>query len=290
LFIDGKQISTNTSTFRVLRVHAGFLGVVGAPILAGRDLSSADAENDPGVAVVNEAFAHRFFPAGNAVGSRFGLGAPGADVEIVGIVRNVGMKPSREAFPPTVYLPHLQSIPRYATFAIRTAANPSLLVPPLREAVRQIDSGLPMSNVRTQSEQIEQGFAMESMFAMASTFFGSVALLLACIGLFGLMSYSVERQTQEIGLRMALGARRLDVVRLVMRQTLILVLIGVVLGIGAALALTRTVTALLFHVTPADPMIIALAVVTLVAVACTAASLPARRATRVDPTIALRQE
>ena len=192
LVIDGKQISTNTSTFRVLRVHAGFLGFV-APILAGRDLSSADAENHPGVAVVNEAFAHRFFPAGNAVGSRFGLGAPGADLEIVGIARNVGMKPSREAFPPTAYLPYLQSIPKYATFAIRTAANPSLLVPPLREAVRQIDSGLPMSNIRTQSEQIEQGFATESMFAMASTFFGGVALLLACIGLFGLMSYSVVR-------------------------------------------------------------------------------------------------
>jgi ABC-type antimicrobial peptide transport system permease subunit len=164
------------------------------------------------------------------------------------------------------------------------------MIPAIREAVRQIDPNLPVSNVSTQMEQIEGRFAQEKLFAQAYTLFGSLALLIASIGLFGLMSYSVTRRTNEIGIRMALGAQPSDVVQMVMLESLVLVSFGLILGLATALAAGRLVKTLLFGLGPADASTIILSVVIMIAVAAFAGYLPARRASRVDPMVALHYE
>jgi ABC-type antimicrobial peptide transport system permease subunit len=160
----------------------------------------------------------------------------------------------------------------------------------VREAVRQVDPNLPMMDISTQIEQVERRFAQEKIFAQAYTLFGALALLLAGIGLFGLMSYSVARRTNEIGIRMALGARSVDVLRLVMRESMILVALGVVIGMGVALSVSRFVATLLFGLAATDAVSLAAATGTMVAVSALAGFLPARRAARVDPMIALRYD
>jgi ABC-type antimicrobial peptide transport system permease subunit len=160
----------------------------------------------------------------------------------------------------------------------------------VREAVRQIDANLPVTDVSTQIEQVEKRFMQEKLFAQAYTLFGGLALLLASIGLFGLMSYSVSRRTNEIGIRMALGAQRHDVLRLVMRESMILVVIGIAVGLTIALASSRFVATLLFGLPPTDIMTMGLAMTVMVAVSALAGYLPARRASRVDPMVALHYE
>ena len=187
-----------------------------------------------------------------------------------------------------MYVPDSQWFPTFATFALRTNGDPSTFIPAIRAAAREVDSNVPLSNFKTQTEQIQQGFATERMFARAATFFGAIAVALACLGLFGLLSYSVENSTPEIGLRMALGARPSDVVRLVMRQMLAVVLTGVALGAAASLALTPAVSAMLFRIDRYDPGTIVAAVLIMAAVAFLSAYLPARRAASVDPSHALR--
>jgi ABC-type antimicrobial peptide transport system permease subunit len=160
----------------------------------------------------------------------------------------------------------------------------------IREAVRQIDPNLPVTDVSTQIEQVEKRFQQEKLFAQAYALFGGVALLLASIGLFGLMSYSVARRTNEIGIRMALGAQRVDVLGLVMRESMLLVAIGVVAGLTLALLAARLVTTLLYGLPPRDPITMAAAVAVMAAVSALAGYLPARRASRVDPMVALHYE
>ncbi len=174
--------------------------------------------------------------------------------------------------------------------AVRTAALPATVTNSVREAVKQIDPNLPVMDVSTQIEQVERRFAQEKVFAQAYTLFGGLALLLAAIGLFGLMSYSVSRRTNEIGIRMALGAQRRDVLRLVMRESLILVAAGVVVGVLIALGASRLITTLLFGLAGTDSLTIVAAVVVMIVVSALAGFLPARRASRVDPMIALRYD
>jgi ABC-type antimicrobial peptide transport system permease subunit len=168
--------------------------------------------------------------------------------------------------------------------------NPAGAVGSVRESVRQIDPNLPMTDVSTQIEQVEKRFAQEKIFAQAYSLFGAVALLVASVGLFGLMSYSVSRRTNEIGIRMALGAQREDVLRLVMRESMILVAIGVAAGLAIAVGASRFVEALLFGLAPRDFSTMLLAIVVMILVSAFAGYLPARRASRVDPMIALRYE
>jgi ABC-type antimicrobial peptide transport system permease subunit len=163
-------------------------------------------------------------------------------------------------------------------------------VPAVRETIRQIDPNLPILNVSTQAEQVERRFAQERIFAQAYTWFGGLGLLLASIGLFGLMSYSVARRTNEIGIRMALGARGADVVAMVMRESLALVLVGIAIGGAAALAAWRLAASLLFGLDPSDPATLAASILVMVAVSAIAGYLPARTAAKVDPMIALRYE
>jgi predicted permease len=262
------------------------------PIVAGRDLNAGDSETGERVALINETFARRFFgesdPIGAKLDRRFGIGGP-QDSTIVGVVKDIRMVSSRSSIPSTVFLPALQSVPGTVTFMVRTSGDPRTSVPAIRETLRQIDANLPMFDIKTQQQQVDEGFSTERLFAYSAAFLGAVALFLVSIGLFGLMSFTVDRRTNEIGIRMALGAQRSHVVRLVMLQTLALVLAGILIGLGACRALNNMLARLpLFEVTPTDAVAGAFTIAIMLFVTILAAYLPARRAMRIDPTVALR--
>ena len=211
-------------------------------------------------------------------------------MEIVGILRDVKYNSVREAAPPTMFVPYMQTRIGNAAFEVRTRSAPAGVTGAVREAVRQIDQNLPVMDVSTQIEQVELRFQQEKFFAQAYTLFGIVALLLAALGLFGLMSYNVARRTNEIGIRMALGAQRQDVLRLVMRESMLLVVVGVAAGVVLALYAGRFVATLLYDVPPTDALAMALAILVMLVVSAVAGYIPARRASRVDPMVALHYE
>ena len=258
----------------------------------GRAFTDRDDQAAPKVAIINETAARQFFPNENPIGRRFGSTIETAgQLEIVGVLRDTKYASIREPAPPTMYVPYLQQ-PRtpQAIFQTRTAGDPASAVGAIREAVRQVDPNLPLMNVATQIEQAEQRLQQERVFAQAYTLFGVLALVLASIGLFGLMSYSVARRTNEIGIRMALGARGQDVLAWVMSESMMLVAIGAGLGVLTAMAASRLVAALLFGLAATDGGTIAGAVTLMFVVSALAGYLPARRAARVDPLVALRYE
>jgi predicted lysophospholipase L1 biosynthesis ABC-type transport system permease subunit len=243
------------------------------------------------VVVINEAAARRYFPDSNPLGQRMGSSIEQAgQLEIVGILRDAKYSEMREPAPPTMYVPALQSRLPTAAFEVRTAGDPRAAIGAIREVVRRVDPNLPLINVSTQTEQVEKLLVQERAFAQAYATFGGLAVLLAAIGLFGVMSYSVARRTNEIGIRMALGTQRRDVLQLVIGESMTLVAAGVVVGLGAATAASRLVTSLLFGLTPTDVPTMVAATVTMTVVAGIAGYLPARRASRVDPIVALHYE
>jgi predicted permease len=274
-----------------LRVAPNFFDMMGIPLLTGRVFTPQDGPKAPLVAVINEAAVRKFFPNENPLGRRFG-GSPenSGQMEVVGVVRDAKYSSIRDEAPPTMYVPYTQSPVRDMFFEVRTAADPGQAVASIRETIRQVDANVPLMNVSTKTEQIDQRLAQERLFAQTYALFGALALLLASIGLFGLMSYNVARRTNEIGIRMALGARRWDVVQMVMRESLLLVAIGVAIGFAAALAAGRLVATLLFGLAPTDTITIALAIGVMIVVSSFAGYLPARRASRVDPVVALHHE
>jgi ABC-type antimicrobial peptide transport system permease subunit len=213
------------------------------------------------------------------------------EFEIVGIVRDTKYDSVRTPGPPTMYraLGQSPNIPRI-NFVVRTAGEPLAMSEPVRTALREIDATLPIQRFTSQTEQISQRFAQERLFATAYTFFGALALLLACIGLFGLMSYTVSRRVNEIGIRMALGAQRSSVVRMILGEALVLVSVGVAIGIGGAFWAKKFVASVLFDVSPTDVPTMLGAIGLIVFIGALAGFLPARRASRVDPLIALQQQ
>ncbi|MGH9941550.1 MAG: ABC transporter permease [Pyrinomonadaceae bacterium] len=280
----------------VHQVRENFLEAMEIPLLAGRRLATQDDERAPKVAVVNQTFVSRYFPNESALGKRFSFDPkkPG-QIEIVGVARDTKYTRQRDEIPPTVYLPWAQELAalRGATFDVRTAGNPTAAVAAVREAVRDVDANLPLNNIRTQLEQADETLAMERLFAKLFSLFGLLAQLLAAIGLYGVLAYSVAQRTHEIGIRMALGANRRDVLRMVLRQGMTLVLAGMALGLAGAYVLTKyleSLTGMLYGVPATDPLTFAGVVILLGGVALLACYLPARRATKVDPMIALRYE
>ena len=272
-------------------VSPSFFETMEIPLAAGRGFTERDTKNAPLVAIINEAAARLYFPDGSALGRRFGQTlTESGQIEIVGIVRDAKYNNVREAVPPTMYRSYHQGYAGSVTFEVRTAGDPLTAIPAVREAVRAVDPNVPIINVTTQQQEVENRFRQERLFAQAGTMFGGLALLVASVGLFGLMSYSVARRTSEIGVRMALGAERADVLQLVMRESMTLVLVGVLLGLAAALAASRPMASLLFGLAPADPITIAAALAVMLLLSTVAAYLPARRASRVDPIVALRYE
>jgi predicted permease len=274
-------------------VEPAFFSTYELPVILGRAFTARDDAAAPKVAIVNQAFAQKYFGGESAIGRRFGTGGPdsAAEFEIVGVVRDARAIRLKDAPRPAVYLPYAQlRNARSGYFALRTAGDPASLAPALRAAVTGIDPTLPISNLRTQEETVARSLAPERLFARLAGFFGGLALLLASIGLYGLLSYSVLRRTGEIGLRMALGAAPGRVLWLVVRESLLLVCIGTFVGIAAAAGLSRLVTARLFGLSSTDPFTYAAVALLLITVAVLASLLPARRATKVDPLVALRRE
>jgi len=259
------------------------------PLLLGRSFTARDTKTAPKVAIVNQAFARRFFSSSSAVGRHFGVGDLN-NIEIVGIVRDGKYKDVREQTPNLVYLPFEQNPDQPMTLCVRTVGDPAKVAGAIRREVRAVDANVPIYNVRTLETQLDESLSQERLVATLSGWFGAFAMLLAAMGLYGVLAYSVTRRTNEIGLRMALGAERGGVIWMVLREALLLVGMGIAIGVPIALALARSVTSLLYGLKPTDPLTISAAAITLFAVATVASYLPARRAARVDPMVALRYE
>jgi predicted permease len=295
IFVHGRayapDVRDRDNSINRLVVSPNFFDVMGIPVLAGRGFNERDSDTAPKVVMINQAAATKYFTNENPIGQRMGSNLENAgQLEIVGVLRDVKYNSVRDAAPPTMFVPYMQTRVGSAAFEVRTRSAPAAVTGAVREAVRQIDQNLPVMDVSTQLEQVEMRFQQEKFFAQAYTLFGVVALLLAALGLFGLMSYNVARRTNEIGIRMALGAQRQDVLRLVMRESMVLVIVGVATGLAIALGAGQLVAALLYGVPPTDIMAIVPAIGVMVAVSAIAGYIPARRASRVDPMVALRYE
>jgi len=270
-----------------------YFETVGMTILRGRGLTAQDGENAPRVAVINETFARYYFGDENPIGRRFGTDPDtSGQIEIVGVVKDAKYVSLREPALRTYYVPYFQYSDRWraTTFQIRTAADPTGVIAAVRQAAREVDANLPLFNIKTLAKQVDESIAQERLIGAVSSFFGLLALLLAAVGLYGIMAYAVSQRTHEIGVRMALGAHRGAVLRMVLRQGMKLVLIGAGLGLAASLAVTRVIASQLYDVTPTDPMTFIGAPILLLIAALAACFAPARRATKVDPLVALRCE
>ncbi|MPZ16588.1 MAG: FtsX-like permease family protein [Luteitalea sp.] len=277
-------------------VHKHYVGpryfeTMGIPLLRGRDIAWTDREGTPVVAIVNQALAKQL-PNGVApIGERIGYDSEATDLaEIIGVAADARFDSLREAAPPTLYLPYRQHPQSSMTFAVRLAGSPDAVRGSIRRAVEEIDPNVPMFGIRTQEAQISVAMGPERLLAQLVSGFALLALLLACLGIYGTLAYSVARRTSEIGLRMALGADRWDVVRMVLRESVVPVVLGVALGLGAAAVATRVIESMLFGVTPHDAPTLLAAALILTGSALLAAWLPSRRAARVDPMSALRCE
>ena len=272
-------------------IFPDYFKTLNVPILAGRDFRVTDASGAPKVAIVNEKFARQYL-GGNALGRHIGFGGdPGTklDIEIVGVVRDSKYESMRDEMPVEVFTPYLQrEYTNSMSVYLRTAREPEQVFSIVRQTVNSIDSNVPIYRIKTLEKQLDNSLVIERLVASLSSAFGLLATLLAAIGLYGVMAYSVARRTREIGIRMALGAAAGDVVWLVMKEVLILVVIGIGVALPLAFGLTGLVKAQLYGITPNDPLSIALATIGIAAVALTAGYVPARRATSVDPMRALR--
>ncbi len=273
-----------------LEVGPQFLSAMGIDLLAGRDFTAADNETSAEAIIVNNAFAEKVFPGQNPAGRLLTVGS--ADYQIVGVCGDIKYDDIKKPAEPTIFYPYLQRPDEVYSvyFEVRTAMPPLALVPAVRKALAEIDRNIPVADIRTQKMRIDESIAQERLFASLSGTLAMLAVLLSCIGLFGLMAYNIAQRTGEIGIRKALGAGPKDVAWPVLRETLVLAGAGVVLGLPAALALVRIIRGYLFGVSPYDPAALVGAAILLVTVALLAAWLPARRAARVDPMVALRCE
>ena len=274
-------------------VGPDFFQTMEVPLVRGRDLSISDRHGAPRVAVVNEAMARGVFGSIDPIGREFQM-LDGADrgvrVQVVGVVRNAAYARLQEAAPPTLYLPHYQLSPGPMTLEIRTAADPMTLVPAIRQAIAQVDHSMVISRVKSQAQQIQETIARPRAFALVTGACSIVGLALACLGLYGIVSFDVTRRTREIGIRMALGARQSEVIRFVLREVTVVVLIGVSLGAVLSIAATSAARGVLFGIAPGSPLATVVGVVVLTLAVGAAGYLPARRAASVDPTEALRSE
>ena len=289
-------------------ISPNYFATLGVPFVAGRDFTEKDtqsvvhverkppAENwyAPTTVIINEAFAKKYFAGRSAIGRHIGFGIdPGTklDMEIIGVVKDIKYTNIRDQIPEQAFIPYLADrYPSGMTMYVRTVLEPSQFFSVVRAKVREMDPGIPVYAMRTTEEQISNSLSTERLIASLSAVFGFLATLLATIGLYGVMAYTVARRTREIGIRMALGAAQGNVVWMVMKEVLVLVAIGVGVGLPAAMALTRFVRSQLFGIAPNDPSTLVMAAVGLALVACAAGYIPALRASRVDPILALRYE
>jgi putative ABC transport system permease protein len=273
------------------QVTPGYLSAMRIPLVAGRWLDERDNADSAGVVVVNQAFAARFFAGGDVLGKRLQLmGDAQAAREIVGVVGNVTHIALSEPDWPEMYVPYAQFAPASMNVVVRAAADPMNLVAALRDRVRAVDKNETLSAARSMDDVLGASVSQPRFSSQLLGVFAALALVLAAIGLYGLMAYSTTQRRNEIGIRMALGARREDILRLILRQGLRLTLIGMGLGLVASAFLTRVLSSMLFAVAPTDPQTFLAVALLLAGVALAACLIPARRAAKVDPMVALRYE
>jgi putative ABC transport system permease protein len=276
-------------------VGDGYFKTLGVSLLKGREFNERDGEKAPGVIIVNQAFAQKFFPNEDPIGKRI---KPGISTnenkpdwrEIVGVVSDVRNRNLSSELRPGYFLPAAQIPFNQMTMVVRTTSDPHSLITAVQNEVHSMDKELPVFNVKTMDEYIAVTVAAPRFNATLLVIFAAVALVLTIVGLYGVMSYSVAQRTNEIGIRMALGAQTRDVLRLIVSQGFKLVLLGLAIGLAGAFALMRVIASLLFGVTTKDPLTFAAVAVVLAFVALLACYIPARRATRLDPLRALRYE
>jgi predicted permease len=274
-------------------VGPGYFATMGIPLLLGRAFGQRDTGASPKVAVINETFAKWYLPGGSPIGKHFGLGTDpkhSNDIEVVGVVKDAKYQNLGERPFPAAYYPYTQRVQYLNDFEVRFTGKPEVVIAEVRQAAAQIDHSLPVAYSGTLAEQVNRSLGNQSLIAQLSTFFGLLAALLACIGIYGLAAYAVTRRTNEIGIRMALGAEASGVLWMVMRESLTLAALGVAIGIPVSLAAARLIESVLYGLKATDPATIALAALVMIAVAALAAYLPARRASKVDPMVALRYE
>jgi predicted permease len=274
-----------------LTVSDGYFATLGIPLVLGREFLRSDTAGSPRVAVVNETFVRTFLPEEHPLGRTFALkGQPGSAFTIVGVCRDAKYASLREAIPPVMFLSNQQRDFRASKFVIRSVLPPLALVPAARKAIAAISPNLPISAIRTQEQLVDQSVALDRLCAVLCGGLAGLALLLACIGLYGLLAYNVARRTGEIGLRMALGATRRNILGPIIREALVLAGAGLAVGLPAAFAIARLIRSQLYGVGPADPLTLVAGAGLLLGLAALSAWLPARRAAKVDPMVALRAE
>ena len=275
-------------------VGPNFFTTIGTPILMGRDILPQDSGNGQRAGVINETMAHYFFGNASPLGRRIWDMFPTTrtDLVVVGVVADSKHSSLRETPKPRFYVPFFHPIGEetYAEVIVRLQGSAAAATPAIRQAVKQAGTNLPPVRILTVNDLVERSLSTETMITKLAGFFGALAVLLACIGIYGIMAYSTAGRTNEIGVRMALGAQRNDVLWLVLRETLLLVVIGAAIGLPALMAASRLISSQLFGLTAADPVTLVLATTLMFAVAALAGYIPARRAMRVDPMVALRYE
>jgi predicted permease len=271
-------------------VSPGFFDTLRIPLKSGRTFNDLDKSDTTPVAVINEAMARHFWQGDDPIGKRFHFFGDAKLLQVVGVVGNTVINQIGEDPQPLAYLPLTQDFPPAATIQVRTSGEPGAVVASVRKQIQSLDHNLAITNVQTVGEVLNQGLWAPRMAAALLTLFGGLALILAAIGVYGVLSYSVNQQTREIGIRMALGTTPAEVLRWVVAQGLRLAGAGVLIGVIAGLALMRYVASLLFGVSTHDPQTFALVAAVLALVAMVACYVPARRATKVNPVVALRYE
>ncbi|HXF41285.1 MAG TPA: ABC transporter permease [Blastocatellia bacterium] len=291
--VEGEQpaLDTERPKTRYSAVSPGYFKAMGIPVIAGRTFTQFDKADAKRVVVINQTMAARLFPNGDAIGKRIHI-TMGEQVfrEIVGIVGDVKHKGLDKATLSQTYEPFAQEPSSSANLVVRTSVPPASLVGAIRSEVLSLDRDQPIGEVKTLDQIVSESVGQQRFTMILMCTFAAVAFVLAAVGLYGVMSYSVAQRTHEIGVRMALGAKQTDVLRMVVRQVAGLTLGGIALGLGAAFAVTRLMAKLLFEVNAVDPLTFAAVAVFLAAVAMAASFIPARRATKVDPMVALRYE
>jgi predicted permease len=290
-----KPAGRNGPSTAIISIGPTFFETMQIPILLGRPVGPRDVPGAPLAVVINEVFAKKYFPDQNPTGRHFSLGdLHGGNLTIIGVAKNVRYSSLKKAIPPVAYLPYLQNAikrpPPAMIFALRTAGNPLALADTVRKLAHDAAPNVPVTNVMTQTQRIDVTITPERTFANLCTVFAMLALTIACVGLYGTMAYAVSRRTNEIGIRMALGAERLRIIWMVLREVLVLAAAGIVVGLACAWSAMSAVKSFVFGMKAADPLAIALAAGILMTALLLAGFAPAARASRIDPLDALRHE
>ena len=284
---NGQQVFFNN-------VGNGFFSAMGIELMDGRTFNARDTQGSPPVAVINETMARRFFPHGLAVGRRFGMGTPDhpGEIEVIGVVKDAKYSELDEGRLMAAYFPCTQKPGFYDNFIVRfdVGANRQEIISRTRSSIAKINPNILVNSVDSLQEQVDRSIATQSLIARLSSFFGILAVFLACIGIYGLLSYSVARRTSELGIRLALGAQSRMLLWLVLRECLLLLVFGLAIGIPVSLSSTRILKSLLYELSPLDPVAISIAIVAVAVLTLASAWLPARRATKINPIQAVRAE